>query len=182
MLNWYKIAQENKILYIMRGISGSGKSTKAKLLPNVSSLNIFSTDDLIATNLADYNRFFSEMMKSGDFSPLAQKHNENITNAVKAMQKGVSPIVIDDTMIEHWEAQPYVQAGLKYGYEIQFVDVGTGGLTIDELTQRNKHDTPKNQIQLMMDQYEREGPISIDSVLKSKYPFEYPPILTEPSS
>lgn len=36
----YKIAQE-RILYVMRGVSGSGKSTAARSLPGVTPNNVF---------------------------------------------------------------------------------------------------------------------------------------------
>ena len=46
-----EITRPYQMLYIMRGISGSGKSTKARSI--VSKERIFSTDDVIQS-MGDY--------------------------------------------------------------------------------------------------------------------------------
>ena len=168
-MTWYKIAAE-KIIYIMRGISGAGKSTKARALPGVLPENIFSTDDLLAPTSEAYAKLYAEMLEKKDFTPLQNAHKENIRRATVAMRSGTSPIVIDNTSLEVWSVKAYVYAAMQYGYDVRFVDIGTGGLTAEELAKRNKHNVPQEAIQKMIEKYERDGPITIEKVLGSEVP------------
>lgn len=52
-----------KILYVMRGIPGSGKSFNVKNIPNLNPRNIFSADDLISKNKEEYMQFFKDMQE-----------------------------------------------------------------------------------------------------------------------
>jgi ABC-type glutathione transport system ATPase component len=55
----------------MRGVSGAGKSTKAKSL--VGEGVIHSTDSVIERN-GDYNTFFNTLNESKDWSGLSKMH------------------------------------------------------------------------------------------------------------
>jgi len=167
--NWYRLAQE-KVLYIMRGVSGAGKSTKARNLPGVIPENIFATDDLIADNLEDYNAFFDRMEETDDFSPLIEKQNQLIGMIKDAMREGRSPLVLDNMSIEAWKSKEIVQAAIKNGYRVEFIDIGTGGFTVEELVARNKHGVDAEMMQRMIDAYEAEGPLTIEKVLESEQP------------
>lgn len=173
-MNWYKIAQtnKNKILYVMRGISGSGKSTKAKSLPGITTQNIFSTDDLIADNSENYKKFFKQMEENDDWTPLALKHEELLNMLRKAIMQGKSPLALDNTNLNAWNCKEHVQTAIKNGYQVIFVDVGTGGLSPKELAERNNHGVNEEIIQKMIDKYESEGPLTINKVLMSEKPEE----------
>lgn len=166
-MNWYKKAQK-RTLYVMRGVSGSGKSTAAKSLPGVTKENIFSTDDLIADNLEDYNAFFENMKKNEDWSPIAQKHMQLASMLEEAMKQGRTPLVLDNMNLEAWQCKRPVQMAIENGYNVVFIDVGTGGKTVDELAQRNRHGVDRETLQRMVDKYEAEGPLTVERVLKSE--------------
>lgn len=165
-MTWYKTANE-KIVWIVSGISGSGKSTKARGLPDMRPENIFSTDDLHPKGQEAYAKFFQEMIARKDFSPLARAHQENIRRATMAMRSGTSPIAIDNTNLTVQEARPYVEAALKYGYQVKFMDVGTGGLSAEELAKRNTHDVPVEAIQKMIEKYNATGPLSVEKIMQN---------------
>ena len=169
MKNWYKIAQE-KVFYVMRGVSGSGKSTQAKSLPGVVPDNIFSTDALISDNLEEYNAFFDQMQENDDWSPLVEKHKQLIQMVTVAMDNGSSPLVLDNMNLKAWESKTLVQAAVDRGYRVEFVDVGTGGLTVDQLAARNRHGVDREMLQKMVDKYTEEGPLTVDKVLESVRP------------
>ena len=154
-MNWYKKAQENKILYIMRGISGSGKSSIAKQLANEN--DIFSTDDF----------FTIEGKYQYDPSMIGHAHQWNQARVSMAMKKGISPIVVDNTNIEAWEAKPYVEEGLKQGYQIEVVETNTPWkFNSEELAKRNKHGVPKEVIEDMIKKWDTE--FTVDDILKSE--------------
>lgn len=151
----------------MRGVSGSGKSTIAKSLPGVQPENIFSTDDLIADNLKDYNEFFENMEKNQDWTPIIEKHTQLVNLLETAMEQGITPIVLDNMNLEAWHCKKHIQLAIKHGYQIEIIDVGTGGKTIDELAERNRHGVGKDMLKDMVDKYEEEGELTVEKILNS---------------
>ena len=162
------VSKPDQVLIVMRGISGAGKSTKAKSL--VENGVIHSTDDLIEKT-GDYNGFFSRMIASGDFSELSRMHYQNLKNAIESMNNGVTPVVIDNTNLRQNEPKAYVVAALEMGYaddNIKFVDIGTNGLSAEELAKRNAHGVPLEKIKAMINTYNSQGPLTIKTILNSK--------------
>lgn len=156
-MNWYKKAQSEKICYIMRGISGSGKSSLANELGTGGV--ILATDD-----------FFMESGKyEFDMSAIGYAHDWNIDRAAQAMKKGISPVVIDNTNVEAWQAKPYVLLAQKYGYKIEIVEPNTPWkFNAEELAKRNTHNVPRAAIDKMLEKWQPN--ISVEDVLKSKKP------------
>ena len=76
------VTRPDKVLIVMRGISGSGKSTKAKSL--VGEGVIHSTDALIEAT-GNYREFFAEMAKSKNYANLSRMHSKNFTNVKKSI-------------------------------------------------------------------------------------------------
>lgn len=162
------VSKPNQELIIMRGIPGSGKSTKAKSL--VGKGKIHSTDDVIEAG-GDYNEFFAKMIASKDFAPLSRVHSTNLKNAIASMKSGVSPVIIDNTNIKQNESKAYIVAALEMGYadnNIKFVDIGTAGLEAAELAKRNTHGVPLDKIEMMIASHTAQGPLTLKSVLDSK--------------
>jgi predicted kinase len=162
------VSKPNQELIIMRGIPGSGKSTKAKSL--VGKGKIHSTDDVIEAG-GDYNEFFAKMIASKDFAPLSRVHSTNLKNAIASMKSGVSPVIIDNTNIKQNESKAYIVAALEMGYadnNIKFVDIATAGLEAAELAKRNSHGVPLDKIEMMIASHTAQGPLTLKSVLDSK--------------
>lgn len=162
------VTRPNQVLIIMRGIPGAGKSTKAKSLVNEGVIH--STDNIIE-RMGDYSEFFRKMTENKDFKPLSQAHSKNLNEAVTSMKSGVSPVIVDNTNIKMNESKGYVKAALMMGYSdsnIKFVDVGTSGLTAEELAKRNTHGVPLDKIKQMMESYKGQGEITLKKVLESK--------------
>ncbi len=162
------VTKPNQELIVMRGIPGSGKSTKAKSL--VGQGKIHSTDDVIEAG-GDYNEFFAKMIANKDFTPLSKAHSTNLKNAMTSMKAGVSPVIIDNTNIKQNESKAYIVAALEMGYadnNIKFVDIGTAGLEAAELAKRNAHGVPLDKIEMMIASHTAQGPLTLQSVLGSK--------------
>ncbi len=81
----YMVTRPDQRLIIMRGVSGGGKSTRAKEL--VGSGVVHSTDDVISS-IGDYDEVFKKMIDTKDFSPLAKAHQTNLKNAISSMKSG----------------------------------------------------------------------------------------------
>ena len=164
------ISSNSKVLVVMRGVAGSGKSTKAKELGKGGV--ILGSDD-----------FF---MKKGryefDSNKIGIAHAWNLNRAQKFMAKGISPIVIDNTNVAGWQAKPYVEAGLKYGYQIRIEEPDSPWWQpfkkdmspeeferlVKELTSRNKHGVPEDVIRKMLAGWEHG--LTVDKILQSQIP------------
>ena len=150
----------------MRGISGSGKSTKAKQL--VGNGVIHSTDDVISS-MGNYNDIFADMIARKDFSNLQKAHQTNLRNAINSMKNGITPVIIDNTNLAPWESKAYVKAALEMGFDdgnIEIVNIGTGGASAEELAKRNTHGVPLDKIKQMIDKYNSNKDITIADILK----------------
>jgi hypothetical protein len=163
-----EITRPNQKLIIMRGIPGAGKSTKANSI--VGEGIIHSTDNLIEAT-GDYRGFFARLIESGDFKDLSRMHSKNLSNAIKSIKDGISPVVIDNTNIKANEAKAYVVAALENGLDdnnISIVDIGTRGLTADELAVSNTHGVPLDKIKMMMESHKSVGDLTVKKILESK--------------
>lgn len=131
---------------------------------------IHSTDDVIESQ-GDYNKFFELMKESKDFSPLSRAHSTNLKNLVQSLKEGLSPVIFDNTNIKQNESKAAVKAALELGLSddnIKFVDIGTNGLTAEQLTERNTHGVPLDKIRAMIASHSAQGPLTLKSVLESK--------------
>lgn len=134
---------------ILRGISGSGKSTyTAANLPNAF--------------VASADKFF---MRDGDykFDPkqLGNAHSWCFRQFEAALQQGVDEVVLDNTNTKLWEFEKYVAAAEKYGYAVTVVR-----LKVDPkiAAARNLHGVPADKVQQMQDRFEDfEGETVVDT-------------------
>jgi len=150
-------AAEDKVLYIMRGISGSGKSTLARQLGEGGA--VFSTDDFFMVN--------GKYQFDRDF--MSEAHFWNQTRAVEAMDKGISPIVIDNTNVEAWEPKFYVEEAMKRGYRVEIKESQTPWrFDANELARRNTHGVPLDVIQGMIDKWHPD--MTVDDILNAEKP------------
>lgn len=156
-MNWYKKSQNQKVLILMRGISGSGKSTLAKELGKNGI--VLSTDDFFTVN-GKYEY---------DPEGIEYAHWWNQNRVEKAMQKEISPIVVDNTNVEAWEMQPYVNKSLTYNYKIEIREPNTPWkFDSEELAKRNTHKVPKEFIEKMITKWKPN--ITIEDIIKSEKP------------
>jgi NEDD4-binding protein 2 len=161
-----------KVLIIMRGVSGAGKSTRAKQLAGPTGA-IFSTDNFFGSG-ADY-------AKNYNIERLPEAHQWNQKQTEEALQKGVTPVIIDNTNIMPYEAKSYILLGQKYGYEVKIEEPQSDEwqqilalhqqkqALAKQLAARNLHGAPPERVGEMISQY---SPYSVDDALNSKAPWE----------
>jgi predicted kinase len=157
-MNWYKKAQaQEKIMFLTRGLPGSGKSTISKELGKGGV--ILGSDDFFMVN-GKYEF---------DKEALSYAHWWNQARVEKAMKQGISPIVVDNTNTQAWEAKPYVILAQKYGYKVQIEEFNTPWkFDAEELTKRNTHGVPREIIDKMLQNWQPD--ITVEDILKSEKP------------
>jgi len=131
----------SKLMIIMRGVPGSGKTTKAKTYGGV----ICSAD----------HYFMKKGQYNFDRTKLGQAHADCRKHCYEAMMSCTPIIVIDNTNTTKREYSGYVEMAKLYGYEVVIDDLYNGGLSAKQLAERNIHSCPEENIQRMIDRYQR---------------------------
>lgn len=139
-----------KNLIIMRGLPGSGKSTKANELAQQAKeqgkeSTIRSTDD----------QFMVFGVYRFDPKRIGAAHQANHKLVESDMMRGVDTIIVDNTSIKKWESNGYRELARKHGYEVQECIVG-GFSAVDAKAYhaRNTHGVPLEIVQRMAGQFE----------------------------
>ena len=124
-----------KILFLVRGLPGSGKSTFAKQLTS----NVFEADHYFIDNEGNYNF---------DPSKIKDAHKDCQDNIRYAMESSISKIAVSNTSTQDWELQPYYELATKYGYTVFSIVVENrhGGT--------NVHNVPEDKVEQMKNRFE----------------------------
>jgi predicted kinase len=124
-----------KVLYIVRGIPGSGKSTFAKTLGGQHyEADMFFIDDegnykFHVTKIKDAHQWCQGFVKSD-------------------MILEYPKIVVSNTSTQEWEMEPYFNLAKEFGYTVFSVVVENrhGGI--------NQHGVPQDKLQMMKDRFD----------------------------
>ncbi|XP_044872240.1 uncharacterized protein LOC123370066 isoform X2 [Mauremys mutica] len=148
-----RLCRSQKLLLILRGLPGSGKTTLSHILLGQNRDGVvFSTDDY----------FRQQDGYTYNVAQLGDAHDWNQKRAKQAVDQGRSPIIIDNTNTQAWEMKPYVEMALGKGYRVEFHEPDTWWkFDPEELEKRNKHGVPREKIAQMLERYEYQMSISV---------------------
>ncbi|XP_015770271.1 PREDICTED: uncharacterized protein LOC107348725 isoform X1 [Acropora digitifera] len=142
-----------KLLIMIRGLPGSGKSTLAQKLKGAHGI-VLSTDDYFHRN--KHYKF--------DGTALGEAHEWNQKRAKNALEKQISPVIIDNTNTQCWEMRPYALMGTRLGYHIKIMEPDNPWKwNVKELARRNQHGVGAETITKMKERYEHN--VSVEKVL-----------------
>ena len=124
-----------KVLYIVRGIPGSGKSTFAKTLGGEH----YEADMFFIDGNGEY-KFDGTKIK------LAHEWCQDMV--YMDMIKEIPKIVVSNTFTQEWEMRPYFDLAKTYGYKVFSVIVENrhGGV--------NQHGVPEDKLEIMKNRFE----------------------------
>ncbi|MEK7390532.1 MAG: AAA family ATPase [Patescibacteria group bacterium] len=131
-----------KVVYIMRGVPGSGKTTIARMLAGTTG-RIHSTDDFFIG--ADGKYCFNPRELEGN-------HRRNFEAFCRSLDEGVPAVICDNTNVRRWQFEPHVRAARQRGYLMAIVAMPHP--TVDEAVRRNTHGVPAGAIQGMLCEWE----------------------------
>ena len=128
-----------KILFIVRGLPGSGKSTFSKTLGGTH----FETD----------NFFMVDGEYKFDVTKLKAAHEwcQNSVNTAMILNITTdlnNTIVVSNTFTQEWEMKPYFDMAETYGYRVfsLIVENRHGGV--------NQHEVPEDKLEIMKNRFE----------------------------
>jgi predicted kinase len=131
------------MLYILRGLPGSGKSTKARKLVRESL--IASADHFFIQPNGDY------LWKASEIGN-AHAHCRGFARAL--LSNGLD-CAVDNTNTMNREFKPYIDLAMKYGHKIKIIMPETEwAWDVEECAKRNTHNVPVDAIQRMKDRFE----------------------------
>jgi len=139
----------NRIVYIMRGLPGSGKSTMAKNMAGATG-RVVSADDFFMVD-GEY-RF--------DVAKLGEAHGQCMRRAIEHVQRDVeAPLVVDNTNISNVEIAPYVLLAQAYGWFPQILTLHSeSAYIVSVCAKRNSHGVPIERVTAMFEQLLLELP------------------------
>jgi len=133
----------NKILTLVRGLPGSGKSTFANLITN--KFSICEADLFFYDKEGNYNF---------DATKIKQAHEwcrEQVE--IRMKDNGVNPqfypeIVVSNTFTQEWEMEAYYKLAEQYGYKVFSIIVENrhGGV--------NQHGVPADKLEQMKNRFQ----------------------------
>jgi len=142
-------AKSARVLVLLRGAPGSGKSTLAKqvLSEYGGQGEVYSTDDFFLVD----GKYVYNIIAIG------QAHEWNQARALAAMEKGISPVLVDNTNTQKWEAKAYVEHAVRLGYKVDVRETATPWAKDPvELAKRNVHGVPQVAIERMLARWEND--------------------------
>jgi 2',3'-cyclic-nucleotide 3'-phosphodiesterase len=151
-------------LVIMRGLPGSGKSTKARRLAEESGRDyvILSTDDFFVGGDGVY-RF--------DAKRIVAAHKWNHVRARTFMSAGYPLVIIDNTNTQAWESREYCRAARVYGYAVEFCEADTPwAFDVPTLARKNAHGCSQKAIARMAARWQHG--LTVDQCINAKAPWD----------
>ena len=128
-----------KTVIILRGISGSGKST------------YIATHYPIATIASADKYFMRDDVYTFDPKQLGNAHSWCFRQFEAALQRSDETVIVDNTNTKLWEFKGYLDLTAQYGYEVKVIR-----LTVDPkiAAARNLHGVPTEKVQQMQDRFQ----------------------------
>ncbi|XP_041373615.1 2',3'-cyclic-nucleotide 3'-phosphodiesterase-like [Gigantopelta aegis] len=126
-----KYLKDSKVMFIMRGLPGSGKSTIVRSIQSTYPISAVCSAD-------DY--FLKDGVYNFDPNKLGPAHETCRLRTEQHCQSGCPVVVIDNTNVKRWEMKEYLDLALRTNYVVVLVEPQTPWkFDARELARRNKH-------------------------------------------
>ena len=146
-ISWVR---SNHVMFIMRGLPGSGKSTLVETIKSVYAKDAMG--DFVVCSADDF--FMVNGSYQFDISRISDAHEDCQNRMKEAVISRVRTIVIDNTNVMYWEMKTYIQTANREGYIVILVEPKTPWrLNAEILAKRNSHGVPRETLQKKVRSY-----------------------------
>ena len=145
----------NQIVYILRGLSGSGKSQVARDLIGYERAQPVPRNFGVICSADDY--FMVDGEYRFDPEKLSEAHDACFMKFKKALDDGVRVVVVDNTNIrKDWYAA-YVDECYREGvvFTVLEVNIPSNEAELQDIMDRGSHGVPESTYRRWMEDYER---------------------------
>ena len=163
------INDREKVLIILRGLPGSGKTTFARNLCNQSTnLNIHKPE------ICSSDYYFEKDDGTYEYNPkdVGASHRWAQSELSAMIEDGVSYIILDNINSQSWEAKRYVEPAINNGYHVEIVQILSPWCkNLEELEKRcisNGHNVSLESIKKIAKRWHKT--FTIDSIMNSTGP------------
>lgn len=146
---------------ICRGLSGAGKSTRAKELQALYTALGIST---VICSADDY--FMKDGVYVFDRNLLGKAHAACQDKFRKAVDNGINAVIVDNTNLTAKECRPYVIYGREKNYNVSLETIPVTLDQLDELEKRNQHGVTKEILLRMYDRFDQN--LTVEKILQNK--------------
>lgn len=178
-----------KKLILLRGLNGSGKSTKAQWLKRqyencdnehnwveseVDSTNLFLCANCNKTSGVNEDKLKKSkcylcavIISENDFN-FPNNKNWSEISVLNAMINRVNVIIVDNCNARANEMKFYVDCALQLGYEVEIMEPSTSwAFDPDELVKKSQHNVSIESIRQMLKCWEKN--VTVDQIRASNY-------------
>ncbi|XP_063590101.1 2',3'-cyclic-nucleotide 3'-phosphodiesterase-like isoform X2 [Penaeus indicus] len=143
--------QNNKVMFIMKGLPGSGKSTIVKAIQEVYKDSVVCSADFYFMRSGKY-KFRPDKLKDA--------HQACQNKATATASRGMNVIIIDNTNVRNWEMKFYLTLAREYHYVPVIVEPQTPWCRdAHELATRNSHGVDESIIEQKVKGYQEVLPL-----------------------
>ena len=135
----------SKVLYIVRGLPGSGKSTFAKKLVN-SDFLVCEADKYFIDVVTGEYKFDASKIKDAHRYCYDLVETYMVDSLVN--DQFYREIAVSNTFTQEWEMKPYFELAEKYGYMVFTVVVE------NRHNSKNVHGVPEDKLEVMKNRFE----------------------------
>lgn len=151
-----------KTLFLIRGVSGSGKTTTANLLSENGKYPVLSADMYFEDGNGNYDWDASklkaahewckiqvdELMDNSENWNLWKKYHINFPNQKPKLVENRDKIFVANTFTQEWEMEDYFELAKKYDYQVVSLIVE------NRHGNKNIHDVPDEKVQQMKERFQ----------------------------
>lgn len=140
-------------LILLRGPSGTGKSTIASFLERTSSAQNSHIREYAARFESD--QFFTgeDRVYRFNIGKLKVAHQWCQLATERAMFLQTPLVIVSNTFISHWEMERYLELAEEYRYEVQIIR-SPGPWSPELSARRNKHNVPLDVLKRHVNSYQ----------------------------